>query len=103
MSFVATLGLLGTVAVWLPGPARAIPRSTSASRDTPVFELAYGPRAQGSIGAEPGLLELRGPGAALRFGMYAMIALENGTGRAVFPPAQLWRGLVGASPCPVPA
>ena len=30
--------------VWLPGPARGIPRTSSASRDAAVFEYAYGPR-----------------------------------------------------------
>jgi hypothetical protein len=83
--------------VWLPGPARGIPRSTSASRDTPLFEVAYGPRAQASIGAEPGLVELRAAKAVWHAGMYAMIGLENADASRVFPPAQLWRGLVGAS------
>jgi hypothetical protein len=84
-------------ATWLPGPARALPRTTSASRDAPVFEYAYGPRAQASIGAEPGLLEVRRDATTLRVGIYAMIGLENATATRVFPPAELWRGLVGGS------
>jgi len=84
-------------ATWLPGQARAIPRSTSASRDAAVFEYAYGPRAQGSIGAEPGLLEIRRPKATFRLGMYALVALENATSHRFFPPAELWRGLIGVS------
>jgi hypothetical protein len=84
-------------ATWLPGPARALPRTTSASRDTPVLEYAYGPRAQASIGAEPGLVELRRDATTLRVGLYAMVALENATATRVFPPSELWRGLVGGS------
>jgi hypothetical protein len=82
---------------WLPGADRAIPRTTSASRDTPLLEYAYGPRAQASIGAEPGIVELRGKNTAFRFGLYAMIGLENATSDRVFPPGELWRGLVGAT------
>ncbi len=82
---------------WLPGPDRALPRTTSASRDAPVLEYAYGPRAQASIGAEPGLLQVRGPATTLRLGFYAMVGLENATSDRAFPPGELWRGLVGAS------
>jgi hypothetical protein len=82
---------------WLPGPARAVPRSTSASRDTPVFEYAYGPNAQGSIGAEPGILEVAHEAVTWRVSLYAMVCLENGSYSDVFPPAELWRGLLGAS------
>jgi hypothetical protein len=83
--------------VWLPGPARAIPRTASASRDAAVFEYAYGPRAQASIGLEPGVLELRRPWLVTRFGLYALAGLENATNTRVFPPGELWRGLVGVS------
>jgi hypothetical protein len=82
---------------WLPGPARAIPRTTSASRDTPAFEYAYGPQAQASIGAEPGLVAATGPSVGGRFGLYAMVGLENANDYVVFPPSKLWRGLVGFS------
>ncbi len=82
---------------WLPGSDRAFPRSASASRDAPVFEYAYGPRAQASIGAEPGVLELRGRSTTLRLGFYGVVALENATSDRAFPPSELWRGLVGAS------
>jgi hypothetical protein len=87
----------GPAATLLPGAARAIPRTTSASRDTPVLELAYGPRAQASIGAEPGLLEVQRARTTLRLGLYAMVGLENATSGRAFPPGELWRGLVGAS------
>jgi hypothetical protein len=84
-------------ATWLPGPARAIPRTTSASRDTPVLEYAYGPQAQASIGAEPGLLALTWQNATGHVGLYAMVALENANDPVIFPPSKLWRGLVGLS------
>jgi hypothetical protein len=82
---------------WLPGPAREIPRTTSASRDTPLFEFAFGPRSQASIGAEFGLVALRWPSASFRFAGHGMIALENAKDEAIFPPHELWRGLVGVS------
>jgi hypothetical protein len=84
-------------ATWLPGSARVVPRTTSASRDTPVLEYAYGPQAQASIGAEPGLLAVTAPGVLFHFGLYAMVGLENANDSAFFPPSKLWRGLVGAS------
>jgi hypothetical protein len=82
---------------WLPGPARAIPSTTSASRDAPVIEYAYGPRAQASIGAAPGLLEWHQGAVVHRVGFYAMAGLENATSGRFFPPNELWRGLLGAS------
>ena len=82
--------------VWLP-PPRAISRTTSASRDAPVLEYAYGPRAQASIGAEAGVIALAHPDFVTRFGFYAMAALENATEAKFFPPNELWRGLVGVS------
>jgi hypothetical protein len=86
-----------TGSTFLPGPARAIPRTTSASRDAPVIEYAFGPRAQASIGLEPGLAEWRRRRSVLRVGFYAMAGLENATSQRVFPPGELWQGLVGAS------
>jgi len=83
--------------VWLPGPARTIARTTSASRDAPLLELAYGPRAQASIGMEPGFLSIATSQWTVHVGGYAMIALENGVSRIAFPPNETWRGLVGLS------
>jgi hypothetical protein len=94
------LTVCGTAAadtVWLPGPARGIPRTSSASRDTAVFEYAYGPRAQASIGMEPGLIVFGGPEVVTHVGFYALAGLENGTDTRLFPPSELWRGLAGAS------
>ena len=83
--------------VWLPGAARGIPRTSSASRDTPVLEYAYGPRAQASIGVEPGVFEVRRTSTVFRFGLYGLVGLENATSDRFFPPGELWRGLVGVS------
>ncbi len=81
---------------WLPGAARAVSRSSSASRDAPVFEYAYGPRAQASLGGEIGLFGARGRSVSFRLGGYAMIALENVNETQPFP-REYWRGLVGLS------
>jgi hypothetical protein len=101
---IATIGVVPLAAVearadttWLPGAARGIPRATSASRDAPVFEYAFGPRAQVSIGAEPGIVEIRRPATTFRIGFHALVGLENATSNRVSPPTELWRGMVGAS------
>lgn len=82
---------------WLPGAARTIPRTESASRDRPVFEYAYGPYAQSSIGGEWGWFKVTRPSYSFRFGMYAMMGMENHDWETFFPPAQLWRGMTGFS------
>jgi hypothetical protein len=83
----------------LPGPARAISRTTSASRDTPVFEAAYGPKAQTSVGLEFGTLRLYDRDLSLQLGFHGMIALEDVTPGAATPfiASQLWRGVYGSS------
>jgi hypothetical protein len=83
--------------VWLPGSARTIARATSASRDIPLLELAYGPRAQASVGLEPGFLAVVTSQWTVHVGGYAMVALENGVSKIAFPPSETWRGLVGFS------
>lgn len=92
----STVGAEEESLTWLPGSARLIPRTTSASRDTPALEFAFGPKAQGSLGAEFGILEKQWREMSLRFGMYGMIALENDTEEIIFP-REYWRGLVGFS------
>lgn len=81
--------------VWLPGSARAISRTESASRDAHVFEYAYGPVAQSSIGGEWGWYSLQREQTSFRFGMYAMMGMENHNEQELFPPYQLWRGMTG--------
>jgi hypothetical protein len=81
--------------IWLPGSARAISRTESASRDAPVFEYGYGPVAQSSIGGEWGWFTLKNEQTSIRVGMYAMMGMENHNEQALFPPFQLWRGMTG--------
>ncbi len=81
---------------FLPGAAREIPRTTSASRDSAVLEYAYGPKPQGSLGAEFGVLHKQWRQMSLRTGAYAMVTLENDTDPIIFP-REYWRGLVGIS------
>jgi hypothetical protein len=52
-----------------------------------VFEYAYGPRAQASIGMEPGLVTFVRPDVVTHVGFYALAALENGTDTRLFPPS----------------
>lgn len=82
---------------FLPGSPRAISRSSSASRDTPTLEYAYGPRAQHSVGTDFGLVKVSGDALSGRFGMYGMVCLENHTDKNAFPAHELWRGLIGWS------
>jgi hypothetical protein len=83
---------------WLPGAAREIPRTRSAGRDAPVFEYAYGPAAQSSLGGEWAWLLVEGGGVTFRLGSYGMIGMENVEKKAPFPPGgELWRGMAGAS------
>ncbi len=83
--------------VWLPGSARAISRADSASRDAPVFEYAYGPRAQASLGIEPALFQLVRTRTTWRFGFFGFVGLENETSDRLFAPNELWRGAAGLS------
>jgi hypothetical protein len=92
----------GWSATWLPGADRTIPRTTSASRDTPVLEYAAGSLGIASLGAEPGLVAVtRRADAkidapidhAFHVGFYAMAALESRDGESL--PRDYWRGMVG--------
>jgi len=69
--------------VWLPGAARSISEQESASRDAPVLEWAYGPRAQASLGHALGLAAW--DGQYTRLGLTALLALEDGTEHKAFP------------------
>jgi hypothetical protein len=82
---------------FLPGEPRAITRSQSASRDVSVFEYAYGPRAQGQVGADFGIVSVKNKEVAAHVGFHGMIALENGVATKPFPPHELWRGVLGTS------
>ncbi len=78
---------------FLPADARAIPRTTSASRDAPVIEMAYGPRAYGSLGFAHGTFAKN----TWRFGVYAVIAYENDTSSSVLPKWVLARDFEGVT------
>jgi hypothetical protein len=83
---------------WL-GFARRIPRSWSASRDTPAFNLLVLPRDVRSAGAELAMFTWRGAATSVRTGFAGLIELESdGETEAfgnLFPRASgvmLWRG-----------
>ena len=111
---LATLLLLGTPRAdaetsaagafrLLPGASRAIPRTTSASRDAPVLEIVVAPRPATTLGGEFALLALTPtPGTTLRLGLWGIFAVESRTAtRRVFPApggdADLWRGAIAYS------
>jgi hypothetical protein len=85
----------------LPGNAREISRSSSASRDTPALEGAYGPASQSSVGLEFGTVRLHWEGISVRLGVHFLVALENHDKGILagmpFVASQLWRGLWGSS------
>ena len=70
--------------VWLPGAPRALPWSLSASRDAPVLEYAYGPRAQLSVGHDLGVVERLGP-VVFHLSVAALAALEDSRSHGPFP------------------
>jgi hypothetical protein len=76
---------------FLPGAARELSSADSASRDAPVFELAHGRRAYGSLGMAPGILAVRRGDGAFRLGLSALFAWENDGGASLLPRALLWR------------
>jgi hypothetical protein len=80
---------------WIPRTPEAIGRGGWASRDAPLVEVAYGPRAQASLGIELPLFELRSQAFTLRHGWWGLLALEDYEQDHFFPPHELWRGLVG--------
>lgn len=78
----------------LPRAAREVSREESASRDAPVFQAAYGPKSQVSLGAEHGLVRLALLGVTLRLGASGLVAIEDRVSPRLFPPNEYWRGLV---------
>jgi hypothetical protein len=68
----------------LPRESRAIPDDMSASRDAPVLEYAYGPRAQLSLGHELGLLATRRD-VSLHLALSALGAFENAESHSPLP------------------
>ncbi len=72
---------------------RAIPTTSSASRDAPVVEYAYGPRAYGSLGLAPGLLASDG----FHLGISGLFAWENDDSSSVLPKGLLFRDVESLS------
>lgn len=64
-------------AEWFDGAARALPLDLSASRDAPVFEIAYGPRAYGSFGIAPAILSSGGKESGSCLGFSAALTWES--------------------------
>jgi hypothetical protein len=62
---------------WFERDARAVPLGLSASRDAPVFELAYGPRAYGSLGIAPAIVRSGKKNDGLRLGFSGVFAWES--------------------------
>jgi hypothetical protein len=85
---------------WLPGDARQVSRSSSASRYTAALEAILAPRFSVTLGSEFGLFAWR-PGAfTLRAGALALFGLESRTPSQRLLPApggdsDLWRGVLG--------
>ena len=69
----------------------------SSLRDAPVAEISFGPRARTSIAIEPGLYRFDFARSKLILGGFGGVQLENVVQRDVFPPNELWRGLVGVT------
>ncbi len=89
----------------MPGGSREISRTTSASRDVPVSELAFAPRVGAKGAADFAFVVVRTEGVALRVGFDAFFALEHAETGVKGPlplPGQgngpmLWRGMYRAS------
>jgi hypothetical protein len=84
---------------WMPGSAREIARSTSASRDAPVTTLVFGPRVRAMPAVDFAIAKWTLGGVALRAGVDGFIDLEHAdTGFRGLPlpgrgnGAMLWRG-----------
>jgi len=83
-ALLATLLLAATPAAaeLLPARAHSIGPADSASRDAPVIEYAYGPRAQLSLGGEVGLLAAA---HTYRLGLRGLAAFEDAQGHDPLP------------------
>ncbi len=85
---------------WLPGDAREVSHSSSASRDTAALEAIVAPRFSVTLGSEFGLVAWQPKGVTLRIGALALFGLESHTRSSRLLPApggdsDLWRGILG--------
>jgi hypothetical protein len=76
-----------------PTAPRAIPLGDSASRDTPVVELAYGPTFQASLGGEIGIVHRTARRFDYRLSLNGLAAYE--LQMSAFPPPEFLRTRVG--------
>lgn len=70
---------LASAVEWLPGDARQVTRSTSASRDMAASEAIVAPRFSVTLGSEFGLIAWRTADFTLRVGALALFGLESRT------------------------
>lgn len=75
---------------FLPAETTAPDLSASASRNAPVLEYAYGPRAQAGLGHELALLGREGDSSSWRLALGVFIGLENSRATGIGP-HQVWR------------
>ena len=85
---------------WLPGEAREVSRSSSASRDTAAVEAIVAPRFSVTLGSEFALVAWQTSDFTLRGGVLALFGLESRTrSKRLFPApggdSNLWRGILG--------
>lgn len=83
LAFVCAAVVTGVAApaaaesAWFEPNARAVPLGLSATRDAPVFEIAYGPRAYGSLGIAPAIFTSGKKNDALRLGFSGVFSWES--------------------------
>jgi hypothetical protein len=81
------------------GPARAISRGDSASRDAPVLAFGFAPRGMRKAGGEFALLSLSRSALTLRLGFYGFLELEGEQAAVQHFPSpdgiHFWRGQYG--------
>ncbi|MBI5607739.1 MAG: hypothetical protein HY902_02545 [Deltaproteobacteria bacterium] len=81
---LSACGGAGATTRWLPAPPPTA-ESASASRDTPAFELAYGPRSQASLGARLPIVQRGRRDRFAAFGVHALGAFENASDFIALP------------------
>lgn len=85
----------GATTRWLPPPPLTVDLAR-ASRDTPAFELAYGPRPQASLGGRLPLVQRGARSTYAVVDVHALGAFENAS-TFVAMPLELFRAVYGVS------
>ncbi len=91
---VAACGGAGATTRWLPQPPPTA-EPASASRDTPAFELAYGPRSQASLGARLPIVARGRRDQLAIFDVHVVGAFENASDFVALP-LEVFRAVYGA-------